>query len=120
MRSPARRKAPEPPGVCSPAVARPRPASDPTNDNYRAKVLGKVAANMIEPVRPRPRALAIVGFRVDAQGNLEAAWLARPSGHADLDAEALDMVRRSAPFPAPPAGADHNFAAAIAFGEDGG
>ena len=102
------------------AAARPKPAQDPTNDNYRAKVLGKVAANMIDPERPRPKALAIVGFRVDAQGNLESAWLARPSGHADLDAEALDMVRRSAPFPPPPAGADRNFGAAIAFGGDGG
>ncbi|MCC0000160.1 MAG: TonB family protein [Methylobacteriaceae bacterium] len=97
-------------------AARPKPAQDPTNDNYRAKVLGKVAANMIDPERPRPKALAIVGFRVDARGGLESAWLARPSGHADLDAEALDMVRRSAPFPPPPAGADHNFGAAIAFG----
>ena len=101
-------------------TARPKPAQDPTNDNYRARVLGKVAANMIDPERPRPKALAIVGFRVDAQGNIESAWLARPSGHADLDAEALDMVRRSAPFPAPPAGADRNFGAAIAFGGDGG
>ena len=101
-------------------AARPRPAQDPTNDNYRAKVLGKVAANMIDPERPRPKALAIVGFRVDAQGGLDSVWLARPSGHADLDAEAIDMVRRSAPFPAPPAGADRKFGAAIAFGEDGG
>ncbi|HMN72465.1 MAG TPA: TonB family protein [Rhodoblastus sp.] len=101
-------------------AARPRAPKDPTNDNYRAKVLGKVAANMIDPERPRPKALAIVGFRVDAQGGLESVWLARPSGHADLDAEAIDMVRRSAPFPPPPAGADHNFGAAIAFGEDGG
>lgn len=99
-------------------AARPRPAADPTNDNYRAKVLGKVAANMLEPERPRPKALAIVGFRVDGQGNIERVWLARPSGHADLDAEAMEMVRRSAPFPVPPPGADHNFGAAIAFGGD--
>ncbi len=100
------------------STARPRPPQDPTNDNYRAKVLGKVAANMIDPERPRPKALAIVGFRVDAQGGLESVWLARPTGSAELDAEAMDMVRRSAPFPPPPAGADHNFGAAIAFGGD--
>jgi TonB family protein len=100
------------------SAARPRPPQDPTNDNYRAKVLGTVAANMIDPERPRPKALAIVGFRIDAQGGLESAWLARPSGSAELDAEAMDMVRRSAPFPAPPAGAERNFAAAIAFGGD--
>lgn len=100
------------------SAARPRPLQDPTNDNYRAKVLGKVAANMIDPERPRPKALAIVGFRLDAQGGLESAWLARPTGSAQLDAEAMDMVRRSAPFPAPPANADRHFAAAIAFGGD--
>ncbi len=99
-------------------AARPRPRQDPTNDNYRAKVLGTVAANMIDPERPRPKALTIVGFRLDAQGGLESVWLVRPSGSADLDAEAVDMVRRSAPFPAPPAGAERNFAAAIAFGGD--
>lgn len=100
------------------APARPRPAPDPKNDNYRAKVLGKVAANMIDPERPRPKALAIVGFRIDAQGALENVWLARPTGSAELDAEAVDMVRRSAPFPTPPTGAERNFAAAIAFGGD--
>ncbi len=100
------------------APTRPRPPSDPKNDNYRAQVLGKVAANMSDPERPRPKALTIVGFRLDAQGGLESIWIARPSGHADLDAEAVDMVRRSAPFPPPPAGAERNFGAAIAFGGD--
>ena len=100
------------------APARPRPAQDPKNDNYRAQVLGRVAANMIDPERPRPKALTIVGFRVDAQGGLESVWIVRPSGHGDLDAEAVDMVRRSAPFPPPPAGAERNFGAAIAFGGD--
>lgn len=95
---------------------RPRPAPDPTNDNYRAKVLGKVAASMIDPDRPRPKALTIVGFKVDDAGALVSAWLVRPSGHADLDAEALEMVKRAAPFPPPPASGDHDFAAAIAFG----
>jgi len=98
--------------------ARPRPPQDPTNDNYRAKILGKVAANMIDPERPRPKALAIVGFRIDAQGALEAVWLARPTGSAELDAEAVAMVRRSAPFEPPPANADRNFGAAIAFGDE--
>jgi TonB family protein len=97
---------------------RPTPAPDPTNDNYRAKVLNRVAESMIEPERPRPKALAIVSFRIDDTGGLTAAWLARPSGYADLDAEAIDMVKRAAPFPAPPAKSDRDFAAAIAFGGD--
>lgn len=95
---------------------RPKPAEDPTNDNYRAKVLGKVAAAMIDPERPRPKALAIVGFRLGDQGAIESVWLARPTGMPDLDQEAMEMVRRAAPFPPPPPKADRNFGAAIAFG----
>jgi periplasmic protein TonB len=97
---------------------RPTPAPDPTNDNYRAKVLTRVAESMIEPERPRPKALSIVSFTIDDTGALTAAWLARPSGYADLDAEAMEMVKRAAPFPAPPAKSDRDFAAAIAFGGD--
>ena len=95
---------------------RPKPAPDAGNDNYRARVLGRVAEAMLEPDRPRPKALAIVGFRIDDSGALVSAWLARPSGFADLDAEAIEMVKRAAPFPVPPEKTDRNFAAAIAFG----
>lgn len=60
---------------------------------------------------------AIVSFSVDAKGRLVSLALAQSSGHADLDADALSMVRRVAPFPPPPSGATRTFAAAIDFGE---
>lgn len=96
---------------------RPAPQSTETgNDNYRARVLAMVSEAMIDPDRPRPAAVALVAFTVDDRGALASITLAKPSGHADLDAEALDMVRRAAPFPPPPANADRRFGAFIEFG----
>lgn len=96
---------------------RPAPQStDTANDNYRAKVLTMVSEAMNDPDRPRPAAVALVSFTVDDRGALASIALAKPSGHADLDAEALDMVRRAAPFPPPPANADRRFGAFIEFG----
>lgn len=90
--------------------------NDTGNDNYRAKVLQQVQDAMIDPGRPRPKAVALVAFSVDANGGLAAVTLAKDSGHPDLDAEALDMVQRAAPFPPPPPGADRRFGAFIEFG----
>jgi colicin import membrane protein len=56
-----------------------------------------------------------VAFAVDAVGRVSSASLARSSGDAELDVEALAMVRRAVPFPPPPPGAPRSFSAAIAF-----
>jgi protein TonB len=47
---------------------------------------------------------AVVAFTVDAGGNVGAVRLVRSSGNASLDSESRDLVRRAAPFPAPPQG----------------
>ncbi|MFA5940758.1 MAG: TonB family protein [Sinimarinibacterium sp.] len=44
----------------------------------------------------------IVRFRVDGEGRVSAIGLQRSSGDPLLDAEALDLLRRSAPVPPPP------------------
>jgi protein TonB len=49
----------------------------------------------------------IVAFYVDENGNLTHQAIYRASGRADLDAAALNAVRRAAPFPAPPPGDPH-------------
>jgi len=49
----------------------------------------------------------IVAFYVDERGNLTHQAIYRASGRPDLDAAALNAVRRAAPFPAPPAGDPH-------------
>jgi colicin import membrane protein len=57
----------------------------------------------------------VVSFSLDDAGRAFAVSLGRSSGHADIDAETLAMVRRAVPFPAPPRGAPHAFSAAISF-----
>ena len=49
---------------------------------------------------------AKVGFVVDRSGKLISSWLMESTGFPALDAEALAMVDRAQPFPAPPPEAD--------------
>ena len=66
--------------------------------------------------RPRVAAAgtALVAFRVAPTGALAGVSLARSSGSARLDRAALTVVRRAAPFPAPPRGAQRRFSIEIA------
>jgi TonB family protein len=56
-----------------------------------------------------------VRFEVDAAGRLLSVAIAASSGNATLDAQALEIVRRAAPFPAPPKDAEHSFLANVNF-----
>ncbi len=56
-----------------------------------------------------------VHFEVDAAGRLLSVELIAKSGVPALDAEALDIVRRAAPFPPPPQGAQRSFDANVNF-----
>lgn len=56
-----------------------------------------------------------VRFSVDDAGGLVDVAVAVSSGVADLDAESLAIVRRAAPFPKPPAGAEHTFSANFSY-----
>lgn len=62
--------------------------------------------------------ISVIGFAIDAAGEVASVSLLRSSGDADLDAESLAVVGRAAPFPAPPAGAQRVFAAEITFGKN--
>lgn len=57
----------------------------------------------------------VVRFRVDSRGGVSAIGVQRSSGDARLDAEALDLVRRAAPVPAPPRQGVMNLAVPIEF-----
>ena len=59
------------------------------------------------------RGTAVVSFTVSSSGALAGLGIAQSSGHAALDRMALDHIRRAAPFPAPPAGAQRSFSVAI-------
>jgi protein TonB len=70
---------------------------------YAALVRARVAAN--KPSGSGLRGTAVVAFGVTPSGDLRYARVVRSSGNAALDRLALAAVRRSAPFPTPPAGA---------------
>jgi protein TonB len=56
-----------------------------------------------------------VRFSIDGSGNVLSASLARSSGNSILDDEAVSMVRRSSPVPAPPPGVNRTIILPIRF-----
>ena len=74
---------------------------------YAKAVMKKVRSTKKKKVKAR--GVAVVAFSVGRDGSLAGARIARSSGDAELDQVAVEHIRRSAPFPAPPEGADRNF-----------
>lgn len=82
-------------------------AGNAAASNYPGKVYAK-----IRRTRQRPtdgRGTARIRFSITASGGLGSIRVASSSGSAAIDRAALDHIRRSAPFPRPPAGAQRNF-----------
>jgi TonB family protein len=50
-----------------------------------------------------PEAVVSVAFTIDRKGNVVSSRIEKSSGSDVLDAEALAMIKRAAPLPAPPA-----------------
>ena len=75
--------------------------------SYGATVMRKIARTRKKSTSLRGTAL--VSFSVAPDGRLAAVSIARSSGHAELDRLGLDHIRRAAPFPAPPSGANTRF-----------
>ena len=44
----------------------------------------------------------LLDLKLDGNGNVQAASIKESSGHESLDNQALEMVRKASPFPAPP------------------
>ncbi|MEM7774908.1 MAG: TonB family protein [Pseudomonadota bacterium] len=79
-----------------------RSASAGAVASYAARVRARILAN-----RPRgvARGRVVVSFGLSTGGGLRYARVSRSSGSAAVDRAALAAVRRSSPFPRPPAGA---------------
>lgn len=81
------------------AVAKPK-GGGLSPDAYAKAVLKKVRSTKRKS--GAGRGVAVVGFTVAADGALRQVQVLQSSGNAALDEVALDHIRRSAPFPAPP------------------
>jgi periplasmic protein TonB len=75
--------------------------------NYPGEVLRRIQRT--RQARSPARGQVLVAFRVDDRGALASLTVARSSGHPGLDQTALDHIRRAAPFPPPPNGAERQF-----------
>jgi periplasmic protein TonB len=85
---------------------------------YRGQVIAHLTRFKRYPESARSRGAEgtpTVAFSLDGGGRVTGAGLSRSSGERDIDAEAVAMVRRAAPFPAPPPGAPRSFSASIGF-----
>ncbi len=112
---------PEPdrrPPPAQPAKHAPPAASAADLAAFSAAVAGRVQAAKRYPESARSRGgsgTVIVSFSIGPGGQLARVSLARSSGQSDLDSEALETVRRAAPFPMPPMGAPLSFSIPLGF-----
>jgi protein TonB len=111
QRAPAPQPAPSAPAA-SPAPQAQAAASAGTGQravaNYGASVMKQIR-NTRRQAAPG-RGTVVVGFRIAGDGGLASVSVVTSSGNPDLDSVALDHIRRAAPFPAPPEGANRSFA----------
>ncbi|ENO86172.1 energy transducer TonB, partial [Thauera linaloolentis] len=101
-----------PPSVQAPSASR-YAASQPSSGaasqaaaTWEAQLLGHLERFKRYPraaQRRRLEGVVLVRFAVDRQGRVLRVGIARASGHAPLDDEAVATVHRAAPLPPPPA-----------------
>ena len=98
---------PSPPAAPSPASPSPAPpaAPSPAIASWQKSLVAHLARFQRYPAQARgAQGVVTVAFRIDRQGNVVSTRIAKSSGSAVLDADALAMIKRAAPFPPPPAG----------------
>lgn len=86
--------------------------------SWQSRLMAHLERRKIYPAGARSRGetgTAYVRFRIDDDGAVLSAALARSSGSADLDGEVLALVRRASPVPAPPPGANRTITAPVQF-----
>ncbi|TQM94404.1 energy transducer TonB [Roseinatronobacter monicus] len=91
----------------APARAQATAQGNAAASNYPGEVLRRI--QRVRQARSPARGQVLVSFSVGQNGALAAVSVARSSGHAGLDQTALDHIRRAAPFPPPPNGAQRQF-----------
>lgn len=79
--------------------------------NYPGKVMKKI--QRVPKPRVSVKSKATVKFKIASSGALSGVSITKSSGSAEVDKIALRVIRRAAPFPPPPAGAQRVFRISI-------
>ncbi|MEM8540166.1 MAG: TonB family protein [Pseudomonadota bacterium] len=86
-------------------------AGNAAASNYPGKVHRKIARTSER--RAGAKGTARVGFTVTANGGVSGVSIIRSSGNRKVDSVAMSQVKRAAPFPKPPSGAQRRFVVPI-------
>nr|WP_258571259.1 TonB family protein [Flavimaribacter sediminis] len=84
------------------------PSGNAAIANYAGKVRRKILRSVRMPRNLSRRSVVTVRFSVTSSGGLASVRVVRGSGSSEIDARALDTVRRAAPFPKFPRGTNRN------------
>jgi protein TonB len=90
----------------APVQGQPTPKSSDAIPTWRTQIVALLERNKRYPPAAQARGehgVAQVFFSLDRQGRVIDSRVVRSSGAAALDEEALALLRRAQPFPAPPA-----------------
>ena len=91
--------------TAAPRQSAPNPYDSDAARTWKTQLIAAMMRNKRYPDSARSRGeqgVAQVFFSLDRQGRLLESRLVRSSGAASLDEEALALLRRAQPFPAPP------------------
>lgn len=88
-----------------------RQSGNAAASNYPGKVMQRISR--VRKPRVNSRGTAVIGFSIASNGGLARVSVARSSGSGQLDRAAMNVIRKAAPFPAPPAGAQRQFSIRI-------
>lgn len=91
----------------SSGTGRSQAAGNAAASNYPGLIRQRIASQRLP--RVRAAGVAQVSFGLTTNGRLATLSLAASSGSPQLDREALNLIRRSVPFPPPPPGAKRSF-----------
>ena len=107
------------PHVSFMAMTMPATLNGGDEDNrFMSNIFAKILSKKRYPKSAATRhatGIVMVSFIIDSGGGLVYQTLARSSGHADLDAEAMAAVKAAAPYPPPPPGAPQSLLATLKF-----
>jgi protein TonB len=92
------------PVAAAPTQGKPSVSNSNVVPNWKRQVSGILERHKRYPSAANgAEGIAQVAFSLDRQGRVLASRIIKSAGNSALDAEALEWVKRSQPFPAPPA-----------------